>query len=288
MMTRRAWGVVVLVAVIIAAIVGPPALGFGPRVAGTAERGPIAGPPAPGDCLTSPPVPAGSPIDGRIAIAAARTGDCGDGPHVGEIVSVTDISTAVPTAGPNDAPVPDPNSCGVPVRSYLSWTAEPWNPVLLGAVTLLGPDAVQFADGQRWIACAVTTGADPYPGSVRDGFGRAADLYGECRDSRRGARSRVSCAVGHDVEVIGTAVIGADDQAGLAASCAQLISARSGMADPTAGGRLEVRVSPDDPNTVPPDVSAGGQAMICSVRVVGDGLLVASLVGVGDRPLPWS
>ncbi|WP_395728510.1 septum formation family protein [Nakamurella sp.] len=286
-MTRRAWGVVVLAVVIIAAVVGPPALGFGPGVAGSAVRVPIAGPPAPGDCLTSPPTPAGSPIDGRIAIAAARTGTCADGMHAGEIVSVDDGPTTVPTGVTVRPPVPDPNACGVPVRQYLGWTAQPWNPVLLDAVILLGPDAGQVADGQRWIACALSTGADRYAGSVRDGFGPAADRYGHCQDSRVGARSRVSCADPHDVEVFGTAVIGADDQAGLDASCTELITAGSGMADPTAGGRLAVRVAPDDPNTVPPDVSAGGQVMTCALRVVGDSQLVASVVGVGDRPLPW-
>jgi hypothetical protein len=250
-------------------------------------RAPIAGPPAPGDCLTSPPKPAGSPIDGRLAIAAAPTGPCADGVHFGEIVSVGNGPTTVPTGVAVNPPLPDANACVPLLRQYLGWTALPWNPVLLDAVTLLGPDAGQIADGQRWIACALSTGSDGYPDSVRDGFGRAADLYGHCQDSRLGARSRVSCADPHDVEVFATAIIGADDQAGLDASCTELITARSGMTDPTADGRLVVRVAPYDPNTVPPDVSAGGQAMICSVRVVGDGLLVASLVGVGDRPLPW-
>ena len=42
------------------------------------------------------------------------------------------------------------------------------------------------------------------------------------------------------------------------------------------------------PGLVPPDVSAGGLSMTCAVRAIGDGLLDASLVGVGDRPLPWA
>lgn len=287
MLTRRDWGLVVLAVVIIAAVAAPPALGFGPRVAGSAERVPIAGPPAPGDCLTSRPTPAGSPIDGRIAIAAARTGACSAGSHVGEIVSVTDRSATDPAGVVVDSPVPDPNTCVPAVRAYLGWTAQPWEPVLLDALFLLGPDADQVADGQRWLACALGSGSDGYRGSVRDGFGAAADLYGRCRDTRQGARSRVSCSDPHDVELFGTAVVGADDQAGLDVSCTTLVTARSEMADPTAGGRLAVQVAPYDPNTVPPDVSAGGQTMTCGLRVVGESLLVGSLVGVGTRPLPW-
>ena len=143
--------------------------------------------------------------------------------------------------------MPDPNACVPPVRDYLGWTAQPWDPVLLDALFLLGPDADQVADGQRWIACALGTGSNGYPG-LRPGRVRsAADLYGRCQDTRQGARSRVSCTDPHDVELFGTAVVGADDQAGLDASCTTLVTARSELADPTAGGRLAVRV----PRTIP-------------------------------------
>lgn len=280
---------VVLAAVIIAAVVGPPALGFGPRVVGSAVRAPIPGPPAVGDCLTSPPTPAGSGLTTGIAIGAAPVASCaGEGPHFGEIVSVTDGSRGRPTGVGVRPAVPDPNACRSPVRDYLGWTADPWDPVQLSAVTLLGPDTAQIGDGQRWLACALVTGAHGYPGSVRDGFGRAADLYGRCQDTRAGIRSRVPCHDPHDVEVFGQAVVGADDQAGLDPSCAALVTARTGLADPTAGGQLLVRAGPDDPNTVPPDVSASGQAMTCDVQVAGERLLVAGLAGVGERPLPWS
>ncbi len=277
-----------LAVVIIAAVVGPPALGLGAQVAGVAAPVPIPGMPAVGDCLLEPPEAAGSALTSfGIAIAAAPTGTCpradDDDQAFGEIVSV-----APTMARPDGSDALDPQACRQPVRDYLGWTAGPWDPVMVDTVVLVGPDRVQYAGGQRWWACAVTTGSHGYRGSVRDGYGRAADLFGQCQDLRLGERSHVACHDPHTAEVFGSAVVGADGLADLTDTCTTLVRQRTGMSDPTAGGTLAVRAGPFDPNTVPPDVSAGGQSMTCSLRVVGDGLLVASLVGIGDRPLPWS
>lgn len=284
MIPRRAAGALVLVVGLTLALVLPAALGR--RIAGSAGRPPVPAPPAVGDCLTAPPTPAGSPIDGRIAVAAAPADGCSDGVRFGEIVSVDNRPATVPAGVAVSLPVPDPNACGSPLRSYLGWTSQPWNPVALDAVILLGPDAEQVAVGQTWIACAITTGRDGYRGSVRDGFGPAADRYGRCQPTLRFDPAPTPCDRPHAVEMLGTAVVGFDDLAGLDASCADLVRQRTGLTDPTAGGRLAVRVAPVDPNTVPPDVSAGGQAMTCGVQVDGGGMLTAALTGIGDRPLP--
>lgn len=292
-----------LALVIVAAVIGPPALGLGPRVSGTAARKPVPGPPTIGDCLTEPLAEGSVPASVAIPVPAVRYGPCGDGTaaggtgggrrlNYGEILSVTD---GVDTFTSSRQSVPagvlgaySTDSCQQPLRDYLAWSADPWAPVLGDSTALVGPDVAQHLLGQRWIACVVTAGSHGYPGSVRDGPGRAADLYGQCEDTREALGPRVPCDDPHDTEVFGVALVDADGLSGLADSCLTLVTARTGMTDPAAGGRLVVRAGPFDPNTVPPDVSAGGQSMTCAVRVVGDGLLDASLVGVGDRPLPWA
>lgn len=296
MLPRRVWGALVLVAGLALALVVPAV--SGQRVSGTAGRAPIPGQPQVGDCLTAPYVGAGAavPVAG-ITLGAAPYDRCpgaADGRRVfGEVVLVaadlTSFPTVFPAVGGGRSPPPDPSACAGALRAYLGWTATSWDPVFDDTLVLLGPGAAQYADGQRWIACAVITGDRGYPVPVRAGaFGRAADLYQQCADSRLGPRSRVRCDDPHDVEVFGTAVIGPDGQGDLADTCARLITARTGLADPTAGGLFEVRAGPDDPNTVPPDVSASGQEVICAIRVTAGRPLAASLVGVAGRPLPWN
>ncbi len=288
-MSRRAWGVCVLAVALIAAALVPAVLGPGRRIEGVAVPAPIPPPPAVGDCLTGRPVPAGSPLTARgLAVAAAPTGACSTTWGYGEIVSVTADGRTFPTIGDQPQAPPDPDSCRPAVRAYLGWDVTPWTPVVADDVVLVGPDAVQIAAGQQWIACALTPDERGYPGSVRDRTpGPAADRSGWCKDSRSPAGWRVGCDEPHDVEVFGVALISIDELAGLTDSCARLVAERTGASDPTASGLLQVRAGPDDPNTVPPDVSASRQSVICTLRVTGDGLLTASLVGRGDGPLPW-
>lgn len=288
-MSRRAWGVCVLAVALIAAALVPAVLGPGRRIDGVAAPAPIAPPPAVGDCLTAPPEAAGSPLTARgLAIAAAPSAACSSAWGYGEIVSVTADARDFPTTGTSPQAPPDPDACRGAVRDYLGWTVEPWIPVVTDTVVLIGPDPVQAAAGQRWIACVLAPDVRGYPGSLRDRVpGPAADRSGWCKDSRSPAGWRVGCADPHDVEVFGSALIGIDELSGLTDSCARLVAERTGSSDPTAGGVLQVRAGPDDPNTVPPDVSASRQSVICTLRVTGDGMLTASLVGRGDGPLPW-
>lgn len=283
MIPRRAAGALILVVGLTVALVLPAVAGR--RIAGTPGRPPIPAPPAVGDCLTEPPDFAASPLMLSVVLATAPVATCTDGPRssFGEVVMVTGASTppeALDAFGYDD--------CVAPMQEYLGWPPSRWWPAGAAALVLLGPDAEQVAVGQSWIACAMVTGPDGYSGSVRDGFGPAADQYGDCDPTRRFDQAPRPCDEPHTEEVIGRAVVGFDDLTGLEESCADLVRRRTGLTDPTAGGRLAVRVAPVDPNTVPPDVSAGGQTMTCGVRVVGDGTLTAALTGIGDRPLPLS
>lgn len=280
-MPRRVTGALILlvgltVALVLPAVVGRP-------IAGTAGRPPVPEPPVVGDCLTAPPERAASPLILPVAPATAPVAACtSGGTSFGEVVLVTRASTPAALAAV------EWDDCGAPLQTYLGWPSSRWRPAQSAVLALLGPDAEQVAVRQAWVACAITTGPPGYPGSVRDGFGPAADRYGDCDPTRPFDPAPRPCDEPHDQEAIGRAVVGYDDLAGLDQSCTDLVRQRTGLADPTAGGRLAVLVAPVDPNTVPPDVSAGGQAMTCGIRVVGTGKLTASLVGIGDRPLPLS
>ena len=299
-MHRRAWGAVVLAVGLIVAVAVPAALGFGRQVAGAAVRAPIPGAPVPGDCLHAPLVRNGSPMSFvEFSIGTAPVGPCapGDNPDVtdgtqnyGEIVSVTpgvlapraNIAGRLGSAGPG--------LCGQGAADYLGWTAHPWTPVLVDAVSLVGPDTEQYLGGQRWLACAVVTGDHGYRGSVRDGrAGAVADLYGRCDDTRSSPVLRVWCFQPHDTEVFGSAVV-ENGAADLTTSCLGLVTQRTGMSDPTDGGLLRVSAAAVKPPGWPTIVAQPGelQAIACAVTVTGGRLLTASLVGAGGGPLPWA
>ncbi|WP_420122836.1 hypothetical protein [Nakamurella sp.] len=282
MIPRRVAGALILVVGLTVALVLPAVAGR--RITGTASRPPVPDPPVVGDCLTAPLAWAASPLILPVVLATAPVAACSatPGSSFGEVVLVTR------PAAPAALGAFEWDDCAAPLQTYLGWPSSRWRPAPSAVLALLGPDAEQVEVGQAWVACAITTGALGYAGSVRDGFGPAADRYGDCDPTRPFDPAPRPCDEPHEQEAIGRAVVGFDDLAGLDASCADLVRRRTGLPDPTAGGRLAVLVAPVDPNTVPPDVSAGGQTMTCGVRVVGPGKLTASLVGIGDRPLPLS
>lgn len=291
-MPRGLWGALVLVLAVGTAVAGPGAFGLGVPVAGAAVRSPVPGPPEEGDCLTSPYFGAGSVVSVEVAVGAPPYADCRAGDRrrwvFGEIVSVTPDIRAFPVIRSGDPAIPDRDACTAAVRSAVGWTSPDWDPVVADSVTLVGPDLDQYLSGQRWIACAITSGDRGYPGSAGDAsVERGTNVYGRCERSheegRESAASRVRCDEPHDGEVFGVAMAAPAEVAALVDSCVALITERTGLAEPTVGGSLAVRVGVQD------DPVAGDrvQLMVCGVRVVDDRVLVASLVGLGDGPLPW-
>ncbi|MBM9468492.1 hypothetical protein [Nakamurella leprariae] len=169
-----------------------------------------------------------------------------------------------------------------------------WQPATVIGVLLVGPMAPARAAGQQWTACVVVpdrgAGA-PVPTLTAD---RPSDLA-VCRArSDTGAWQPVRCTAPHEAEVIArligngdsddrTGDSGGDPDGGAAprdqvlASCADQVRHRTGLADPTAGGALQLSLEP------PP--TAGGLAD-CMVTAGGGRRLTDTLVGVGDGPLP--
>lgn len=284
-MPRTFWAAIVLTVAFTAAVVGPAATGLRVPVPGVAVRPPIPDPPEVGDCLITPYYGAESVVAVEVAGGAAPYADCrsvgADGSVYGEIVSVHPGIHTFPAMAAG-LPMLDVEVCESAARDYLGWIQSTWSPVFDSGVALVGPDLDQYASGQRWIACAITSGSRGYPAA---GGGAGIDprgwVYGRCADRRGVAHPRVRCDEPHDTEEFGVATVVPADVPALVDSCAALISARTGLADPTGGGSLAVVLIPDHP-------VAGDrvQLTVCAVRVVDGRMLGAGLVGLGNRPLP--
>jgi hypothetical protein len=307
-MDRRQWGVVMLVTVLLLALLVP-VIG-GRRMPGVAARVPIPGPPQVGDCLTTE---VGS---GRSALAYAQTtvfapslGPCGEH-NYGEVVFLASDSSSFPASVVNRMSNPEPLACESSAAGYLGWPtdspqpADPapgsvdrmlgnWRPAATAAVALIGPDLAQYLVGQDWIACVVLPQVAPYAGSGRGGLaGGSADAFGVCVvDGGMPVQQAVPCSDAHRSEIFAT--IAAQDQTRAVdlESCFRLVQRLTDMADPTAGGALQIEVATDRSvvamtHTVQaPAVAA--RAGRCVVTALGERRLGASLVGIGDRPLPW-
>lgn len=279
---RPAWGVIVIGLSLIAAVVVPAAFGVGARIAGQSIRGPIPAPPGVGSCLLSPVDPAGSALQFMIgSIGSARLGPCAgaDGSNAGEIVSVTSDRRTFPRSGATATASPDPRACVSAAADYLGWPDATWSPAAARTIVLLGPDAIQYTFGQQWLACAIIPTETGYHGSLGDRTDRsAADAYGQCRLLGPGAPAPIPCRQPHDIELVAAAVGDQAEDKDLMPSCLALLSAVTGLRDPTASGRLQVVTESDR--------MLGRRT--CGVRVVGSGRLQHSLLNWSDEPLPWS
>ena len=299
-MDRRAAGAVVLIAAVLVALAIPALAGR--RVAGSATRSSAPNAPEFGQCLSAAPEP--TLAYGRVTAFAAPSGPCGP-LNFGEIVFVAPDLRAFPSTMDFDRTSSvDPSVCEAPARQYLGWgpgapsgSAGPtdteraladWHPVVTQTLVLIGPDAAQFLAGQRWIGCAMLPRKAPYSGSLRTGASSgalpAADAYGFCREHPAGATRRERpCSVAHDAEVFGWAATGGwgaptdgSPAPGRAlSSCRALVTAVTGMTDPSAGGSLRVVVETDRAS----DAAGSGRAT-CLVEVAGNSRLGGGLTWI--------
>ena len=295
----------------VAALVGPVAPGSSAPVSSasgpSASEPSVSGPPAPvssasGPSASEPSVSGPSAAAGDVGDRSGRAGDgagAAGGAGVGgaagqDAVAVVDESAVVfgrcagthageVAAFRRDAPGTDPAArtgaaaawCGEVAESYrehLRWqvsaAAGAWAPVqvqrFLAVIGRPGTDG--------WAVCAVLApGLEQYRGSYLDSMAdRAAPApFGFCR-SAVAAHRRVSCGEPHDEQVFGTARAGSSPTPD---SCRALVQRLTAMPDPTGDARLVVGV----------DGSGSGA---CRARVVGPQRLTATLLGLGDAPLP--
>lgn len=301
-MDRRSWGIVLLTAVLVAAIVGPALVGR--RIPGIAQASSPPGPAQVGDCVEALPS-IRSALDYLPPLLSARTVPC-DGVNVGEVVAVSADVDSFPRTTGSGLSRPEVLACDPLMRRYLGWPVpasddetgavastfwdwRPWNTVSSG---LIGPDLQQYFAGQRWVACVAYPEFAPFRGSIRDsvlGDGSAVS-YAACLPATSVSDwELVSCSQPHQTEILGWSIdsLAADDRT---ASCLLLVQRVTGMHDPTAGGALRVSVL-DSKNKVSSADASSSEVLvdqpICSATVVGQRRLVGTLIGLGDRELPW-
>jgi len=308
-MDRRAAGAVVLIAAVLVALAIPSATGR--RIAGSAARSSAPDAPEVGNCLTAAPEP--TLAYGRVTAFAAPAGRCGPA-NFGEIVFVAADFRAFPSSMVFDrTSLVDASVCDSPAREYLGWDpAAPsggagrsdvaralavWRPVLTQTLVLIGPDADQYFAGQHWIGCAMLPRQVPYSGSLRTGAASgafpAANAYGSCRARSTSTAGReLPCSVAHDAEIFGWSATGgwgaptggpaepaAEAPESVLSSCRALVTAVTGMTDPSARGSLRVVVETDRAS----DAAGSGRAT-CLVEVVGNSRLGGGLTWIGTRP----
>lgn len=285
-MTRRGWGAIILAVAMMISIIVPAASGLGQRTHGQASRTPIPPSPTVGDCLLSVVDPDGSALKPMtVSIASALIGPCWDDagsgrPSYGEIVSVGADQLSSARRADGEPIAPEPGECRSAAIAYIGWPSSVWAPVATRAVILVGPDISQYLSGQRWMACAILPAQTPFLGSIRGGRpGPAADAFGRC-EMPESPVEQVPCREPHAVEVFGIGIGRDRDDDGLLQSCTQLITAVTRMADPTAGGELQVQNEGGG-------IDGGRTAPKCAVRAAGDRPLRGSLLGHGTGPLPW-
>lgn len=313
-LTRRSAGVLLLIAAVIGSLLVT-RIG-GSRISGTAIPRPGVGAPAVGGCLVTvlgppampllapgPPSPVSIASVGETSVAFA---DCA-GAHLGEVVAYRAVPAPV-APDPNESPattaraeptataaasaVSDGQWCQGVAADYREHSVARfgngadvmWEPatgqrfvVILSAPTL-DPTA------PRWAACAfLSPGLEPYSGSYVRSLANlpAPAPFGLCRSA--GAEdSWASCAGPHRIQEFGTAArLDLSSPAALA-GCRSLIEQMTRMKDVTDGGTLRIEIAGDA-------VRGGSGAVVsCRLVVVGDGQLVGTLVGLGDRPVPFA
>lgn len=232
------------------------------------------------------------------------------GLHFGEVVAVVDHRLAVPIDAPS---VLDPYQkwCSPALNDWTGLVPDPFAPNWVleiqadrqVSVVFTGPDQRQLASGQLWVACiAVPQVTDShggtstsYVGSIRNGFSHlpAPPGLSSCWEQMQptyGASGSVECASGHRVEVLGHKSVTGAPGAGSSASndqdgsCAQFARTVTGMADPTAGGRLTVQSQVSEPADAQPGVMADAWCVMSPS--VPTQYLFGPLLGLGNAPVP--
>jgi hypothetical protein len=294
-----------VVALIVASLV--PAL-QGRRVSGEPRAGDVPHPATIGACLRNldgqGPVPSGT----RLGMDAdVRTVDCSE-PHDGEIIAVTSESSYLRDRTVNPA-VADLNECFEIADRYVgiahsmrrgdrSPLLGSWDPPSSPGLAFLGPSNLHARAGADWLACVLLP-PDRVTGSVAGLYAGAArrNPFAVCHpDDGVRLGLAVSCRKPHPTEILGwrAADQNSDRQAELDESCRELAARMTGMTDPTAAGALHIRaiVVHLDANGLvqrgfPPVPWDGTGLAFCTLGAEPPRLLIGTLTGLGDAPVPF-
>ena len=307
-MGRRAPGVLLVIAVIIAALLAPSIAGR--RIAGIPTALLVPRAPEIGDCL------AATVRDIRSSDAVPLADDAApqlvpcSSEHAGEIISV-DRFADFPTITRGAAHYPDLSVCARASHEYLgvrsptevgdrSEMLGPWNPASMGSYGFLSPTPLQRRAGQSWLACVLSSSWGPVSATtagIYSGEGRANPLA-VCRPGISVLLDvSIACREPHRMEIFGWRV--ADESVGgkrpLDESCVALVSRATGMSDITAGGALQVAtivIHYDAHGNLRDGWGPGPHSernrAACTVSPSDERKLAGSLTGLGVRPVPWA
>ncbi len=317
-MDRRLVGALLVVVVLSAAIVLPP-LFTGARVAGSASPIALPAPPHVGSCLLySLPARGDGLTDGTsIDLAAYRAGQSAkdpdiavfgpcDGEIAGEVVDLIDapgdaasrLATAVGAekqcrAAASDYTGLDVAAARLPGLRDAATNPVRWSPSANLRYRWVQPESLQRAAGRTWLACVVTPSRPVlYSGSVAAAFstGRLPTPFGLCwagADVRAGM-GVVDCNQPHRSELLSVGRVENPTNwtsTQVRQACARVATTFIGRSDPTAGGALEITVTPPDLDRrllwdAPLDLT-------CYVTGGGGRQLDGTLLSLGDRSIPF-
>jgi hypothetical protein len=225
-------------------------------------------------------------------------------PHVAEVVVVVPVqSSSTDEAFTRVCQSEIEAYTGQPADGVLGpdWVA-PFVSVTPGSFSPAAGTSTDASAPDPWRAClvqpAISAGLS-YTGTLRGvgGSGAVPAAASVCfRTTGNPTWSAVPCTTPHLGEVVARrAFTVAIDQSfldvetdpTLLAGCAAEIGARTGLADPTAGGALSVGLSDISANSnFPGDATSIVATVDCTVSVAHGGRLTGSLLGIGDGPLP--
>lgn len=287
-MSRRQAGIVILLVGLLAVAILPVLSGRG--IVGTAQRVSV---PLVGECVVvgrSSEVAAGSAA-GPMARLAGVLGDCAD-PAAARVIASRPVSllasasaedyagtraalcsesleTARGRAAPAAGFVWQRRDVQVGVRPQLRLEAE----------LAVSPDVI---GGPRWTVCYASDPAGrPVPVLDADA---PIDALGSCfREDDDGAPSPIACSLPHTSQLLGTAgqIAGYPTPTDYRVACRDFAAVAIGVPDVTADAALQL-LSVER-------TSAQGLQGECRISVVDTRrTLSGSLLGLGDRPLPWT
>lgn len=304
-MGRRGTGLVVLLLALAVAAIIP---NLTPKhIAGVASVTPPPPPPAFGDCVletfSMDSQMTQTPKGLQPIYSHPSTGSC-HGTVYGQvsmlITNPTLVVESLDGSGrdanydrcPGNAPYED-----LPAGSDAGTAHGHWNVQLLANTVLIGPTPRQAAAGQHWLACAIALSQNQ--ANQARGFAepisqwrhsrQIAEAVGQCMLITASNDSSTDCSITHAAEDFGytTGPFTSD----LTVTCRKLVEDLTGMADPTAGGRLNVEVLSYDLNgdqvITTKQRTQTDTNQVCMVNGGGRSFLKGTLLALGSQPVPF-
>ena len=318
-MDRRLVGALLVAVVLVAAISVPAWDGL--RIAGRGVAIELPADPKVGDCVFDASagvatavlqqlpssVPAVVTVNQSVSGLPVIAGPCNGQAVVGEVVAMISLPSLEP-GGPTTREHDVTQQCRAATLRYAGLeqvgdrftladrpASDPvtWNLSMHIQNSMLRPSSLLRSAGRSWSACVASPpGSTRYRGSIANAYreGQLPNEFGTCWDSRdvTTAMRSVVCADSHVAELVSMGTVhdrSATTPADIRDSCVRLAAKVIGRTDPSAGGQLVVRVSPDpgEPNRY----TTPSLDIVCYL-MPSDHSLTGTLVGLRDQPIPFT